>query len=139
MLSKSLPVPGWGCPLRLHRLTSDVGGCHPAGMRDGGGVKTHSFLSRYAVGDPLSRHCSVTLVVAQGPHSLPPACFLLCRWVCPVLAGGAAAFPCVLLTPRQIHLHVFCALTESGEAWLLQAGPSVFLSAYCWREVPLGF
>lgn len=50
-----------------------------------------------------------------------------------MLAGGSAVYPCVCLIPGQLHLHVVCALTQSGEAWLLHQGPSVCLLAYSWR------
>ena len=69
----------------------------------------------------------------RGTRQPPPACFLLCRWVCSVLSGGAAIYPCVCLIPGQLHPHIVCALTQSGEAWLLHQGPSVFLLAHSWR------
>lgn len=134
MLNKSLPVPGWGCPLRLHCLISDFGGCCPPGLKNGGGGGQDTFFSSWIPSrDPLPRHCFVILVAAGAPDNPPPACFLLCRWVCSMLSGGAAVDPCVCLIPGQLHLHVVCALTQSGEAWLLHQGPSVFLLACSWR------
>lgn len=136
MLNKSLPDPGWGCPLRLRCLISDIGGCCPTGLRNGGGGSQDTFFSSWIPSrDPLP---PPPPLLCQSCHSRgtrhpPPARFLLCRRVCSMLAGGSAVYPCVYLIPRQLHLHVVCAPTQSGEAWLLHRGPSVCLPAYSWR------
>lgn len=44
VLNKSLPDPGWGCPLRLRCLISDIGGCCPTGLRNEWGWKSRHIL-----------------------------------------------------------------------------------------------